>query len=74
MEMNFDYCCNSTDLSEKELSSANNPKIRMFNVKKNLSHTPVSEVEGKWEPAVGENIIPFSAVGYFFAKEISSLE
>ena len=71
MEMNFDYCCNSTDSSEKELLSANNPKIRMFNVKKNLSHTPVSKVEGKWEPAVGENIIPFSAVGYFFAKELN---
>ena len=37
MEMDFDYCCNTTDSSAYEINSANYPNIRMFNVKKNLS-------------------------------------
>ena len=70
MEMNFDYCCNSTDNGEKEILNANYPDIRMFNVKKNLSHVPLSIVEGEWEQAIGANITSFSAVGYFFAKNL----
>ena len=70
MEMNFDYCCNSTDNSEKEILNANYPDIRMFNVKKNLSHVPLSKVEGEWEQAIGANITSFSAVGYLFAKNL----
>ncbi len=30
MEMDFDYCCNTTDRSEIELSTANYPQIRML--------------------------------------------
>jgi sialate O-acetylesterase len=70
MEMNFDYCCNSTDSSEYELSHANYPKLRMFNVKKAISDKPQIDIEGDWVSAVGKNIIDFSAVGYFFAKNL----
>ena len=41
MEMTFDYCCNTTDSSKEEISTANYPEIRMFNVKKNLSIKPL---------------------------------
>ena len=36
MEMDFEYCCNTTDKSEYEISTANYPNIRMFNVKKHF--------------------------------------
>ena len=70
MEMTFDYCCNTTDSSKEEISTANYPHIRMFNVKKNLSIKPLETVKGRWESAVGEGITDFSAAGYFFAKEL----
>ena len=70
MEMTFDYCCNSTDSSEYELNNANYPKLRMFNVKKAISDKPLLDIEGDWVSAVGKNIIDFSAVGYFFAKNL----
>ena len=34
MEMDFDYCCNTTDFSELERATANYPNIRMINVEK----------------------------------------
>ena len=70
MEMDFEYCCNTTDKSEYEISTANYPNIRMFNVKKHLSYEPTKLINGKWSPAVGNKIIPLSAVGYFFAKNL----
>ena len=70
MEMNFDYCCNTTDYAEKEILEANYSEIRMFTVKKSLSLDPLKIVEGSWEKAIGENIKNFSAVGYYFAKNL----
>ena len=70
MEMDFDYCCNSTDRAEIEIANANYKNIRMFNVKKQLSYKPTKNINGKWINAIGDNILPFSAVGYFFAKKL----
>ena len=70
MEMDFDYCCNTTDFSELERATANYPNIRMINVKKQLSLTPVQEFKGTWKRAVGNTISPFSAAAYFFAKRL----
>lgn len=70
MEHTFNYCCNSTDNSDSEINSAHYPDIRMFNVKKTLSVTPLYDTQGEWVSAIGKNIIDFSAVGYFFAKKL----
>ena len=70
MEMTFDYCCNTTDNSEEEISTANYSEIRMFNVKKNLSVDPLETLKGNWQSAIGGDIINFSAAGYFFAKKL----
>ncbi len=70
MEMNFNYCCNTTDSSEHELDNANYPNIRMFNVKKQYLLNPTKTINGNWEKAVGGQIEDFSAVAYFFAKKI----
>ena len=70
MEMTFSYCCNSTDNAKYEISTANYPNIRMFNVKKQYSLEPTKIINGAWSKAVGDNIINFSAAGYFFAKKL----
>tara|TARA_B100000787_G_scaffold102280_1_gene75641 strand:- start:11550 stop:13481 length:1932 start_codon:yes stop_codon:yes gene_type:complete len=70
MEMDFDYCCNTTDYSEIEISNANYPQIRMLNVTKQLITSPANEFEGEWKIAVKKNITKFSAAGYFFAKRL----
>lgn len=70
MEMDFNYCCNTTDYSTKEMQSANFSSIRMFNVKKRVEKAPVDIVEGEWVAAVGDDITNFSAAAYFFAKKL----
>ena len=70
MEMDFDYCCNSTDSAQQVLSNDIFNNIRMFNVKKRYSLHPSSDIDGRWVEAVKDSIKSFSAVGYFFAKKL----
>ena len=70
MEMDFDYCCNTTDYSEFEMRTADFSQIRMFSVSKNIQPSPVNNLDGKWIKAIKDSIVNFSAVGYFFAKKL----
>lgn len=56
----------------KEIADANDPQIRQFLVPTLTSlQGPQSDLpSGRWKAAVGEDIRPFSAVAYFFAKKI----
>lgn len=56
----------------KEIAEANNPLIRQFWVPTltNLQGTQNDLPTGNWKAAVGEDIRPFSAVAYFFAKQL----
>ena len=45
MEMDFDYCCNSTDSAQQVLSNDIFNNIRMFNVKKRYSLHPSSDID-----------------------------
>nr|WP_294942757.1 sialate O-acetylesterase [uncultured Mucilaginibacter sp.] len=47
--------------------------IRQFNVKKEAAVTPVADLsEGQWVPLSPQTVGNFTAVGYFFAKELAN--
>lgn len=56
----------------KDIATANDPDIRQFWVPNtgNLQGPQQDLNSGYWVPAVGEQVRPFSAVAYFFAKDI----
>ena len=53
---------------KKEIKNANYPDIRMFSVPRNLNGTNINSAS--WKITNSENATDFSAVGYFFAREI----
>jgi len=53
---------------EEEIKSADFPEIRMFTVPRDLNGTNINAAS--WKVASPENAVNFSAVGYFFAREI----
>ncbi len=55
---------------EKEIAAADYPRIRMFTVKMKLSERVEEDCEGKWEVCSPETVGNFSAVGYFFSREL----
>ena len=56
------------NVAEEEIKSANNPNIRIFLVEKKLS-TPDVTTKG-WNIARDSALMSFSAIGYFYGKEL----
>ncbi|MDQ1085568.1 sialate O-acetylesterase [Siphonobacter sp. SORGH_AS_1065] len=56
----------------QEIKTANYPQIRQFWVPTltNLESPQAELPQGQWKAAVGEDVRPFSAVAYFFAKTL----
>ncbi len=47
------------------------PLLRLFDVPRTLNHTRQEEVAAKWVLATPETALKFSAVGYFFGKQLA---
>ncbi|MEP6673209.1 MAG: sialate O-acetylesterase [Chthoniobacter sp.] len=56
--------------AEAAIAAANDPQLRFFAVAANASDTPLSEVPGKWVITSPGSAPLFSAVGYYFAREL----
>jgi len=69
-QSNMEFGVKSAKNSEQEMASAKFPDIRVFTVAKKGSKTPLDDCTGKWEIATPENAGHFSAVGYFFVREL----
>jgi len=53
-----------------EVAAANYPKIRMFTVKRTFAAAPQSECDGSWDVCSPRTAGAFSAVGYFFGRDV----
>ena len=55
---------------EQEAANANYPEIRQFYVPETKSFSPQTTVKGDWSVCSPETVINFTAVGYFFARDL----
>lgn len=63
------------DNYQEEIAHANYPEIRLFTVEKNRSNVPLKELNSKgWLVCSPETVSDFSAVAYFFGREIHQKE
>jgi sialate O-acetylesterase len=58
--------------AKKELSESNYPNIRLFNITKKIADTPHNNFpkECKWLPCDSVSVKEFSAISYYFAREM----
>jgi sialate O-acetylesterase len=56
--------------SETEIASADYPKLRMFTVKQKVSPYPETESVGQWVVCSPSTVAEFSAVGYYFGRDL----
>jgi hypothetical protein len=55
---------------EEEIKNANYPTVRLFTVANDASPKPLFDVKGNWQVCSPNSIGKFSAVGYFFGREL----
>lgn len=56
--------------ADREIAAARYPAIRVTKIPLQTARTPQTDVVTEWRPASPETAASFTAVGYFFAREI----
>lgn len=59
--------------SNEVLMKANNSKLRLFHIERNVSNTPLADCEGAWQVSSPAHAATFSAVGFQFAMKLQQL-
>ncbi|MET0464989.1 MAG: sialate O-acetylesterase [Chitinophagaceae bacterium] len=70
-QSNMDYqLYKAKQLYSREIADAANYNVREFAVKNPYSFKKNENATGKWKEATPENVLMYSAVGYFFARSL----
>jgi len=69
-QSNMEWPVEKSVNAEKEIAAADYPSIRLFDIPRRFSPTPLERIEGKWEICSPETVPEFSAVAYYFGREL----
>lgn len=71
-QSNMQWALSQTDSAEQEIEKAEFPDIRLFYVARDNADEPSKDCYGKWVECKPESARTFSAVAYYFGKELHS--
>ncbi|MBW8039084.1 MAG: sialate O-acetylesterase [Planctomycetes bacterium] len=69
-QSNMQMSVRSSANAEQEIAGADYPKVRLFTVKRKVADEPQTDCVGRWTMCSPETVPNFSAVGYFFGREL----
>ena len=69
-QSNMEFTVNGALNAPKEIADANFPLIRHFTVVKTQQKEPQDDCKGKWEVCSPQTVAGFTAVGYFFGRQL----
>jgi sialate O-acetylesterase len=69
-QSNMQFSLSSTDTAATEVPQAGHPLIRIFAVPRRTALEPRADVSGKWQICTPASASGFSAVAYFFGREL----
>ncbi|HUV66768.1 MAG TPA: sialate O-acetylesterase [Sedimentisphaerales bacterium] len=69
-QSNMQFAVRQAVNGEQEVADADYPNIRLFTVERTVADQPQSDCKGNWTSCSPEAVPGFSAVGYFFGREL----
>jgi sialate O-acetylesterase len=69
-QSNMEWPLNRSYQSSNEIANASNPRIHLFTVPKLKANEPVEDVKAKWEECNAQTVPNFSAVAYYFGRDL----
>jgi sialate O-acetylesterase len=70
-QSNMAFTLRAANDGEKEVAAADHPNVRLFSVRRETSPMPLTDVDGgPWQVCKPETAKDFSAVAYFFGREL----
>jgi sialate O-acetylesterase len=71
-QSNMEWSVRNSNNPTEEIAAANYPTIRHFKIPNTVASEPQKDIRGgEWKAATKENVADFTAVGYFFARELT---
>ncbi len=71
-QSNMEMAVVSVKDAQAEIGTADYPNIRLFTVQKKIAATPEADCTGQWSLCSPETVPGFSAVGYFFGRDLQN--
>ena len=72
-QSNMEFAVQRSSTGAAEIPKATDAGIRLFLVQKATSRTPLATVQATWKVCSPESVPGFSAVGYYFGRELRGL-
>lgn len=69
-QSNMSFGLNSADNATEAIAASANPNIRLFQVPMNAQMEAQTEVKAQWKACTPQTVPGFSAVGYFFGRDL----
>lgn len=70
-QSNMQWPVSKSNNAEQEIKEANYPNIRLFEVPRSVSNIPADNIpNAKWKECSPETVKNFSAVGYYFGRDL----
>lgn len=69
-QSNMEMVVKSCNNAQNEIAAADYPQIRLFTVGRAIANHPGEDIDGEWQICSPTTAGDFSAVGYFFGREI----
>jgi len=69
-QSNMQWAVSQSADAAENINAATYPKIRLFSVPRRGAYVPQTEVESKWVECSPATVPSFSAVGYFFGRDL----
>lgn len=70
-QSNMEWPVDASNNAQIEIESGEHPRVRLFTVPKRISLSPQELVKGTWNPCTPRSVPKFSAVAYFFGRELN---
>jgi sialate O-acetylesterase len=69
-QSNMEMALQRTFEAPKAIAAAANPKLRLFTVARATAAGPLDKVKGEWKECTPETVPGFSAVAYYFGRDL----
>jgi sialate O-acetylesterase len=69
-QSNMEWSVKNSANPAEEIAAAAYPKIRLFTAPRRTADAPQADVEGSWKECSPETVSGFSAVAYYFGREL----
>ena len=69
-QSNMQWSVAASNDAENEIANANHPRLRLFKTPMRIALEPQSTVDASWMKCQPETIAQFSAVGYYFGRDL----